>query len=657
MRCALCGAGNPSDARYCGQCGVTLELPCPSCGAVNNPKARRCGECGTEFRQKAAPIQGGRAKHESRRIVTVLFADLVGFTTMVESYEGEAETVRALLAQCFEELSARVLAHGGTVEKFIGDAVCALFGAPTAHEDDPERALICALEMQSAIDQLNGHRASDGSPGQMLALRIGISTGEVVGGTTQHAGELQYSVTGDAVNTASRLQSAAAPRQVLVSESTERLARDRFVFESAGAIQLKGKRKPTEAYRLVSLRREESPANTDMVNRLDDLERLNYCLRLAARRDTQLVEIVGDAGVGKTRLISAFNAAARSDAIVAHGTCPAMATSQLYPFLSIAADLVKASRDIAGTHDGGQRPEVILEDLLLTAPPEDVRSVDGIVSAIRAVVRQLETHLPVVVTVENIQRADPVSIEVLKRLAATVVNSRLMLLWTRRTGEEAPLDTDYDCSLTRLVLKPLSPVDSERLMKQLLGERAVPQPLKDLIVERSAGNPLYIEAMTRMLIDDEDLFAPGLTPETIQIPHTVQGLIQARLDSIPESQRLALQEAAVVGREFDQRLLQRVDLFGIDIPSTLDAVVRSGMVEHTGDGVYRFRHVLTQEVAYDAMLQGLRAELHREVAEALVDMYPDRAGELAPAIADHYAKAGETGRAVEILVQAGQSPT
>jgi adenylate cyclase len=583
-----------------------------------------------------------------------LFADLVGYTTMVESYGSEAENVRALVTECFEVLAGRVLSHGGTVEKFIGDAVCALFGAPTAHEDDPERALACALEMQLAIDRMNQQRLIRTPPREPLALRIGISTGEVVGGTTEHGGERQYSVTGDAVNTASRLQAAALPGQILASDTTERLARSRFAFEAGGEIKLKGKRKPTATFRLVGPRREESAANIDLVNRHDELERLDYTLKRAGLRDTQLVEIVGDAGVGKTRLVTAFNSAAGTEAIVAHGTCPPMATSQLFPFQSIATALVQACREVLGTGVSAQRHEVALEELLLNAAPEDVSAVDAIVSGIRNVVKHLETSAPVVIAVENIQRADPLSIEVLKRLASTVGNTRLLLVWTRRTGEETPLDADYDCSFTRLVVKPLSAADSGRLMKQMLGDRTVPESLANLIVDRSAGNPLYIEAMTRMLIEDEDLFVSGQTPETLQIPHTVQGLIQARLDSIPEGHRLALQEAAVVGRDFDAELLQRVDLFGIDIPSTLDAVVRTGMIEHVGESAYRFRHVLTQEVAYDGMLQALRSELHREVAEALVDMFPDRAVELAPVIADHYAKAGDTDRAVEILVQAGQ---
>jgi len=574
---------------------------------------------------------------------------------MVESYGREAENVRALMTECFEELAGRVLSHGGTVEKFIGDAVCALFGAPTAHEDDPERALACALEMQEAMERMNQNRMTHTPSREAVELRIGISTGEVVGGTTEHGGERQYSVTGDAVNTASRLQAAALPGQILASDSTERLARSRFVFEASGQIKLKGKRKPTAAFRLLGPRREESSANGDLVNRHDDLERLNYCLERASLRDTQLVEIVGDAGMGKTRLITAFDSAASSKAIVAHGTCQPTATSQLYPFQSIADSLASASRQVPGAGTSPHRPEHALEDLLLNTTTEDVSTVDAVVTAIRNVLKHLETSAPVVITIENIHRADPLSLEVLKRMASTVGNTRLMLVWSRRTGEDTPLDADYDCSFTRLVLKPLSKADSELLMRQMLGDQTVPDSLANLIVERSAGNPLYIEAMTRMLIEDEDLFTAGKTPETIQIPHTVQGLIQARLDGIPESQRLAIQEAAVVGREFDAELLQRVDLFGIDMLPTLQAVVRTGMIEHLGQSAYRFRHVLTQEVAYDGMLQGLRAELHREVAEALVDMFPDRAVELAPAIADHYAKPGEPDRAVEILVQAGQS--
>jgi class 3 adenylate cyclase len=605
-----------------------------------------------------APKPSARAPRESRRIVTVLFADIVGYTSLVEAHERQTEGLRAVLQQCFDALASTVLDHGGIVEKFIGDAICALFGAPAVHEDDPERALACALAMQGTIARFNDDSSdSEADQPAPLQLRIGVSTGEVVGGTAEHAGQEQYSVTGDAVNTASRLQTAAQPGQVLVSAATERLSRDAFALEPAGEIKLKGKRSPVLAFLLAGARVESGRAGFDFVNRRTELEHLGYCMDLAAEGHAQLLEIVGDAGVGKSRLVSAFVEKVASTAVVCRGSCPPMAAGPLHPFRSIIQELLSGAPE--GPAEPPRPPEsvTLLEQIESEgfASGDDVSS-EGIATALQNVIHHIGLTSPILLVLENVHRADPDSLELLQRLIARVRGDRLLLTWTRRTGEEMVIPGDQNASFTRLSLMPLSERDAELLMRQLLGETRVPPAMQRLIVERSGGNPLYIEAMVRALLDDPRLLqqAGDAGPsDGLEIPTTVRGLIQARLDSLPESQRLVAQEAAVVGREFDAKLLQSVDLYGIDVDPALDALARRGMIEHVNGDTFAFRHVLTQEVCYETMLQGLRAELHREVADAIPEMFPDRLVDLAPVRADHYAKAGDTDRAVEVLVEAG----
>jgi len=554
--------------------------------------------------------------------------------------------------ECFDALAAVVVTHGGTVEKFIGDAVCALFGAPVVHEDDPVRALQCSIEMQQTVANLERRRLerekadADGLPA--LALRIGVSTGEVVGGTAERAGQEHYSVTGDAVNTASRLQGLGEAGQILVAASTERLSRHAFLFESAGEVKLKGKRAAVPVFLLRGIRPDEGNSGHALIDRRTELEHLDYCLNLAAEASPQLVEIVGDAGVGKSALVNAFADHAET-AVVVRGICPPMAAGALDAFQRIASGLASAV-------ENPEARSAALEALASgVSPTEGDVGLDTMAHGLHLAIRDISLRWPVVIIVEDVQRADPDTLELVRRLVELISPAeRLMILWTRRTGEEMLLDGDYATSLTRLVLKPLSETDTRLLMTTVLDGSELPEELQDLIVERSGGNPLYVEALTTTVVEDGDLLRRMERPGQVEVPGTVQGLIQARLDSIPENERLVLQEAAVVGREFDAALLRRVDLFGVDVESCLAALARRGLIEPVGESTYRFGHVLTQEVAYDTMLQGLRQELHREVADALVEMSPDRMSELAPALADHYAKAGDTDRAVEVLVQAGQ---
>ncbi|HZT95545.1 MAG TPA: adenylate/guanylate cyclase domain-containing protein [Chloroflexota bacterium] len=603
-----------------------------------------------------------RFPRESRRIVTVLFADLVGYTDLIESTSEQTEQVRGLLGQCFDLLARIVEDHGGTVEKFIGDAVCALFGAPTVHEDDPERALRCALSMRDAVEVFQPTEEALECIG--LAIRIGVSTGHVVGGTVQRGGERQYSVTGDAVNTAARLQSAAGTGQIFVSGATETLVRSSFEFESLGGMKLKGKRQPVDAFRLIGpIQAEPNRYAADLVDREVEMEHLLYCLGLARRGTPQVVEIVGEAGIGKSALLSAFSRRIEEQAIVALASCPLLGSTPLMPFQAIASALIStpSASDLLEPSRGEIRlveeARARLTELAAGAPaidgPDDLVH---LASHMRLLIIEHAKSRPVAVLLEDLQRADPQSLELWRLLAGSPWTGHLLLGWTRRSGEDPQVEPEISSSFTRIVVGPLPPSAGRELLALRLEGTELSDELSRLVLERSGGNALYIEAMTRNLIESRASTSDMEVASSLEVPGTVHGLIQARLDSMPEAQRLLLQEAAVIGNEFDVELIQRVDLFGIDVGPALIAATRTGMIEQTGPSLYRFRHALTQEVAYTTMLETLRSELHREIADALSEMRADRFVELAPTIADHYAKSGDVDRAVDVLVQAGQPP-
>jgi class 3 adenylate cyclase/tetratricopeptide (TPR) repeat protein len=604
---------------------------------------------------------------ENRRRVTVLFADLSGSTTLGERLD--PEDLRRILASFFSVLSREIQRYGGTVDKYIGDAVMAVFGAPVAHEDDPERAISAALAMQAAIGDLNDDL--ERKHGVRLSLRIGLNTGEVIAGLL--AGDVQgaYTVVGDTVNTAQRFESAAPLGGILVSESTWRLTRLAFQFEVPTQVTLKGKAEPQEAYRVLARREREIelPA-TPLVGRQGELARLQHLMAEATLGRGSRVHVIGDAGVGKSRLLREFRT--RLDDSVAQFVtrCASFETETPYAVVgrllrlifSVApgADEASAQAAISGVfedigEDLDRLDTLLLLDLLgfggkSGLDPQSKQRV--LVSLLRRLLVRWADRSPLVIALEDMHWVDSACNAVLAELARDILSRRCLILTTSRPGWTPPWRTD-DINLESLG------EDSARAFVESVFGAPVDDALSETILTRTGGNPFFIEEVVHglwesdVLIESEGrvMVQAGVTP---RVPSTVQEVLTARLDRLPPSAKLVLQPAAVCGRSFWQGVIEHV-LPGAPVTESIATLDRERFVlprPVLGEPIYMFRHALIQEVAYQTQLQSQRRASHAAIGEAIETLYADRLDEFVNELAFHYRHSDNDPKALKWLVQA-----
>jgi adenylate cyclase len=696
MTCPGCGSAVQADFAFCPRCGSRLAAPSPSASAP--PSA------------PVAPASTGAAASRSeegdRRLVTVLFADLAGFTALSESLD--PEEVRALQSDLFRDLSAAVERYDGFVEKFVGDAVMAVFGAPRAHEDDPERALHSALLMHSRVAILSERWAP--RVGRPLALHIGVNTGPVVAGTIAAASGGAYAVTGDTVNTAARLQSAAAGGETLVSPSTRELAKHAFRLTPAGDIAMKGKSQPLPAFRLTGARAirrsgrglEALGLSASMVGRTAELGQMVAMFDEALHGHARVVSVTGEAGVGKSRLLEEWLAALEADGRLASVSVRRAVCSSLgeQPYAVFAAffreaygvapeDSLEVARQklasgLAALGGEGEEAATIASllgyvlgvetaDRFRHVEPEQLKR--QIFLAMRRLIERRLQQGPLVLTVENLQWADAASVELLQSMLDRLVDQPLILVVTARPGSETRTLATTRAVHTTLRLTPLSPVESEALLAASLGESTAGMPprLRQLVLDRAGGQPLYLEEILRSLIAAGILIrgetgwacTPGAA--AAEVPPTIHGLLLARVDRLPEATRHALQEAAVLGPVFDVGLLREVTGLPAALEPALTELRDGDFLEYTAgpaaadgenaprDRRYRFTNALLQEVAYQSLLLRRRTELHARAGRALEEMVAGRSTRLedVEALARHWGLGGDRPRAARYLVTAG----
>lgn len=634
-----------------------------------------------------------------RRLLTVLFADLCGFTTLSE--KTDPELMRALQNELFEELTRAVEAFGGFVDKFVGDALLALFGAPAAHEDDPDRALRAGLEMIASATRLGAKWQGGGAP---LLLHVGINTGTVVSGGFGAAAARSYSVTGDTVNTAQRLQTIAGPGQILVGPVTYRLTRHAFNFEDLGSQALRGKAGQVEVYRLIgpmdsphAARGLESLGlHAEIIGRDAELSRMTDCLELACGGKAQLVQLVGEAGIGKSRLVREFldsiAAAGRfQDVVVRRAVCSPLG-EQTYGTL---ASVLRSAYGIAERETASRTAELMAsglrelgfadDDVAALAPPLSyvfglgdpdgaLRHVEPeqlrrqILHATRTIIERRLSLSPLLLVVEDLHWADSASIEAIRFVLDRSERMRLMMLTTGRSvAEGVGLESDRT-SRTVLRLAPLSPRDGERLLTQFFGaDDAVPRGTRSRILGRAGGNPLFIEEMVRSLIEtgalrfDGGRWSVADSDIETEIPMSLQAMLLARVDRLlPQMKRLA-QEAAVIGPRFDDALLRAVasDAGGID--AGLDFLCKAEILEEIpGSAVgttmsYRFPQILLHDAIYANLLLQRRRQLHGRIAAAIERMHqgtPDRLDDIVQ-LGHHFCMAEVLGKGARHLMAAG----
>ncbi|MGZ2378092.1 adenylate cyclase [Sinorhizobium medicae] len=652
--CLGCGYPCPSDFAFCPKCGA----PTNDAGAEGKPTSRAASALTVKIKQPALP-----AVDADRRTITILFADLSGFTALSEQID--PELMQALQNELFEELTEAVQSFGGFVDKFIGDALLALFGAPIAHEEDPERALRAALDMVERASRMGERwQARAGAP---PILHIGVNTGPVVTGGFGAGSAKSYSVTGDTVNTAQRLQSMASPSEVLVGPLTQRLTRHAFVFETLGETMLRGKTGSIPVYRLKGLREAARPArglealglSTPLIGRKAELERMFASLDLACRGSAQLVRLVGEAGIGKSRLVNEFIARIGDEQRFAAVAIRQAACSPLGE--QSYGTLAAVVRSAAGMRQGGPVAETKarLSDLLgelglngdeavsltplllhvvgLGGPDGVLRHVQPeqlrrqIFFAIRTIFERRLALGPLLIVVEDLHWADAVSLEALRFLMDRLERQRLIMVFTHRpTFDMEQLDSRR-ISHTTLRLAPLDDNGGRKLLASLFGEKW-DQTLNSLgsrILDRAGGNPLFIEEIVRGFIEGGILERDGLhwraasSEAAVEIPASIQAILLARADRLPPEARRLAQEAAVLGPRFDATLLAAISAHPKKIETGLDILCDAEIIEEVAAGgsiasrSYRFTQALLQNVIYQNLLLQRRTEMHGQVGMAL----------------------------------------
>lgn len=745
MRCSGCQYEAPADFAFCPKCGNKLKCACPSCGDTCPSDYAFCPKCGTPIAAPAMPSirtpvvskasshsrgsEDGGPKPEAgvlteqrravveasttvdeRRPVTVLFADLSGFTTLSESRD--PEEVAGLVDRCLRAMAEVIHHYEGTVDKYIGDCVMALFGAPVAHEDDPERAIRAALEMRDRVAEIDHDlraEAEEGAAGPILSLHVGINTGLVIAGAVGSEQRRDYTVLGDAVNIASRLQSAAGVDEVVVGEQTYRLARHAVSFEPLGSLQLKGKSEPLLAYRVVGLPVARQSARgleahglvAPLVGRAAELGQLLSAFDLVASGRMQVVSLVGEAGVGKSRLLGAFldqlEATDRLSATrvtIRRANCSSLGERAYGMLAAFCRDLCAvAPGDPPATIQTalidrltalGMNPDAVslashllghvlgldLEDVPLRhVEPEQLKR------QLFLVVRNifdLSLRLgPLVVVVEDVHWTDAASIELLRYLIDHLGERPLMFILTHRSTLDASQLIQGRSTYTSLRLAPLSPEESAALLDFFFGPSItrIPEHLRDLLISRASGNAFYLEEVIRGLIEDGVLVCDTegwrctAAEAVLDIPPSVQSVLLARLDRLPPGPRRFAQELAVFGPSFDEALLRRVCGERGVTEEFLDVLQAAEIIEEiqqpdaqvTLGRRYQFTRPLLQEVAYQSLLVRQRAALHGQIGsalEAICGDHPERLADL-EALGYHFSLSAERTKGSHYLTAAG----
>ena len=632
---------------------------------------------------------------DERKLVTVVFADVAGFTALAETLDAEA--VRDLLNGLFDRLVPCVVDNGGVVDKFIGDSLMAVFGAPVTHDDDPARAIRCAMQMRRALDSYNADLPVE------LSIHVGVNSGRVVAGPLGGGGKTEYTVIGDAVNVAKRLEEASGPGEIVVGPLTHRLAADSFTFVAAGTVQVRGRAGPVAAYRVAGERRGRAAGRgglrprAALVGRADELRVFETALDRLSQGEGGALFVVGDAGLGKSRLVAE---ARRRGASLCMGWREGRAVSsgRSASFLPFREHL-KADVGIDPDDDPvvrlaklrrradrllGKGSDVALPFLaqlmslpLPVAEPSrpasatDEATWQSAVDALGGYLVAAARECPLVLVFEDVHWLDVSSARMLEHLLPTACAEPLLFCVVSRDDPDSCvrrlLHTAARCLEDRcveLALSPLRPGVTEELVHALLGGAHLAAGLELAIRRRAEGNPFFVEEIVRHLIDVGALhprasgeWAPTAIVSDAAIPYTLQGTLTARIDLLPEGPKRRLRQASVIGRAFDRRLLEALDDDGRELDASLAALEERGLIERGAASAPRafvFKHALVQEAAYDSLLLKERRDLHGRVAAAIEQVFAENPLEQYAALAFHSTRAEDWERAQEFLVKAGE---
>ena len=705
--CPRCRAANRQGRRFCGECGAPLLVECPACGFGNEADERFCGGCGAALGVEPAPLAAPPAVERERRQVTVLFADVVGFTPLSERFD--PEIVHEMMDGCLVLLAREVERYGGRVNAFTGDGVMALFGAPLAEEDHAIRALHAALAIQEHLPRYS--EDVQRRFGAEFRMRIGVNSGLVLAGGMGEGTSVEYTALGDTINLAARLESAATPGGVLAGESTYRAAGEAFSWQPVGPLTLKGKSEPVVAYEPIAASEGQSRFEalaqrglTSFVGRQAEFDALLRAWERAAAGHGQIVSVVGEAGLGKSRLLHEFKTEmAKREAPLFEGSCFTYGEAISYlPFLEIVRHVVGIDPTVPADEanallDGylarralGPESAPYLHHLLGQDPGDDLlaRQSAAVIrqrtlDAVRDLILAEAAEDALALVVEDVHWIDKASEDLLSVLVESISEAPVLLLlvyrpeYLRAWGDvayhaevnlsrlggvnsaamvRAILNKSY---AQRVSLERLSGEDSQAMIRQLLGTATIPAELERLVESHADGNPLFIEELIRDLVESGHLVRDGegyaLTRQAdeINLPTTVQGLFLARTDRLEPELRNLLQVASVLGRVFNFSLLgavaglQRDELERALLQlEDLDFVYQSALAP---ERQYSFKHVLAQEAIYQTLVRPRREAHHAAAGKAIEDLYSDRLDEWIEILAHHYTRSGDDAKALASL--------
>jgi class 3 adenylate cyclase/tetratricopeptide (TPR) repeat protein len=652
---------------------------CPACGEENPERARFCWSCGTQL---AEPV---RSAVEERKVVSVLFVDLVGFTAASET--SDPEDVRARLRPYHARVKQEIERFGGTVEKFVGDAVMAVFGAPVAHEDDAERAVTAALRILTAIDDLN-----EETPGLELSVRGAVNTGEAMVTLSARPAEGEGIVAGDVVNTASRLQGAAPVGGIVVGEATYRTTRDLFEYEPLEAVTVKGKQDPLPIWRATAARRRfgvdvDPTPQTPLIGRDDDLALLRSTFARSLRdSSTQLVTVTGEPGVGKTRLLAEFRLWVddRPELVfwrqgrslpygegISYWALGEMVKAQAGILESDTSEEAVAKLTVAiaeATEDAAERDWLNARlGPLVGAGGAAAGEREESFTAWRRFVEGVAAQRPLILVFEDLHWADDALLAFVEHLVDWSTDVALLVLCTARPElyERHPGWGGGKRNSNTISLFPLAPDDTARLIAALLHKAVLPAETQKTLLEQAGGNPLYAEEFVRMLADRGVLTEDGALRETdIPVPESVQALIAARLDTLPPDRKALLHDAAVVGKVFWAGVVAAMgDREPAAVRDGLHELARKELVRSARtssvkeQAEYSFWHLLVRDVAYGQIPRADRARKHVAAARWIESMAGERLIDHAELLAYHYEQALDLARATgseedELVLQA-----
>jgi class 3 adenylate cyclase/tetratricopeptide (TPR) repeat protein len=640
------------------------------------------------LQQKLDAIRIGRSGpavgEGERKLVTVMFADISGFTALSELRD--PEEVRNIVNDCFEVLVPIVQRYGGTIDKFMGDAIMALFGAPVAHENDPERALLAALEMMEAF-QLFSARSGLG-----LGLHFGINTGQVVTGNVGASGRGDFSVMGDAVNLAARLEDLSEIGEILVGPETHVLAGTRFDFEERPPVRVKGKQAAIPIFRLLGRnedRFDRLRISAPLIGRLRERAVLQDAIRAVGQGSGGAIKLVGEAGLGKSRLLAEARREAQGVRWIEvrsqshdQGNGFGAVRKLLAQLLGCGPDDQPGAvrgrlRDLTLRHGADETAYAQLATILglgaddgaplpIEAGPAEILQA-RFAATLALLLGRLAADEPLAIVWEDVHWADDSSLALLRQLMAGPQDGALLQIATLRP-EAHVLAALADDRIACLELEPLEPVESSTLLRELLPVGGLDREIIELILGRAEGNPFFLEELIQSLIDSGAIVVSdgramaGTTLDRTALPPTLRGVMMARLDRLTAAEKQVLQTAAIIGRMFDSALLERMiePQLKPQLPAVLRKLrnwdlVRPAQEADGGAAPCKFKHGVTQEVAYQSMLLSRRRQLHARAAEAYLELHGEEGAAAAAALAHHYENGGRPRQAARYLLRCAEA--